>query len=150
MAVGIVAPGLLPFLAAPFFLLMHGKDITIPKGAEATGYINGDVRLESAKFAAKASDAAANANSSEPASAPAQSAAPVAVPTGSIEVRSTPDGAEVYVDDAFIGNAPATLKFSPGQHKIRVTQAGYKDWSRDVPVQAGSEAHLTAAMEKLP
>ena len=32
------------------FLLMHGKDITIPKGTETTAYINGDMPLEMAKF----------------------------------------------------------------------------------------------------
>ena len=26
-----------------FFLLMHGKDISIPKGTEITAYVNGDV-----------------------------------------------------------------------------------------------------------
>jgi hypothetical protein len=63
-------------------------------------------------------------------------------------VHSTPEGAEVYVDGAFIGNAPATLKLSPGQHTIRVTQSGFKDWSRDISVQAGSEAHLSASLDK--
>jgi hypothetical protein len=33
MTAGIVATGLLFWPAAPFFLFMHGKDITIPKGA---------------------------------------------------------------------------------------------------------------------
>jgi hypothetical protein len=41
MTAGIVATGLFFFPAAPLFLFMHGKDITIPKGAELTGYIDG-------------------------------------------------------------------------------------------------------------
>src|SRR5262249_49008463 len=53
MAAGIFAWGFLFFPAAPFFLFMHGKDITVPKGAEVTAYINGDVRLESKKFGSK-------------------------------------------------------------------------------------------------
>jgi hypothetical protein len=145
MTVGIVAAGLLFFPAAPFFLFMHGKDITIPKGAEVTGYINGDVRLETAKFAAKP-DAAST--SAQPSNDAAQSATPAPASTGSIAIQSTPDGAEVYADNAFIGNAPATLKLSAGQHTIRVSLAGYRDWSRDITVQGGSDAHLTATMEK--
>lgn len=146
MTAGIVATGLLFFPAAPFFLFMHGKDITVPKGAEVTAYINGDVRLESSKFASTkqpsgGSDAQASVPTSQPGNAPAPS-------TGSIEVRSAPDGAELFVDGGFVGNSPATLKLSPGQHTIRVTQSGYKDWSRDVTVQAGSEAHLVATLEK--
>ena len=50
MTAGIVATGLTFFPAAPFFLLMHGKDIVIPKGAEVTAYVNGGVRLSVAKF----------------------------------------------------------------------------------------------------
>src|SRR5271155_2278454 len=37
--------------AAPQFLFMKGKDITIPKGTEITAYINGDIALDPAKFA---------------------------------------------------------------------------------------------------
>jgi hypothetical protein len=83
---------------------------------------------------------------SEPA---ASSTAPSTVPaSGTIEVRSTPDGVEVYVDGAFIGNAPATLKLAPGQHTIRVIQSGFKEWSREIAVQSGSEAHLSATLDK--
>ena len=145
MTVGIVATGLLFFPAAPFFLFMHGKDITVPKGSEVTGYINGDMRLEAAKFAAKP-DASAVA---QPANDTSQAATAAPASTGSIAVQSTPDGADVYADNAFVGNAPATLKLSAGQHTIRVTLSGFKDWSRDILVQNGSEVHLTAAMEKL-
>lgn len=50
MTAGIVATGILFFPAAPFFLLIHGNNITIPKGAALAAYVNGDVRLESSKF----------------------------------------------------------------------------------------------------
>lgn len=143
MTAGIVATGLLFFPAAPFFLFMHGKDITVPKGAEVTAYINGDVRLETAKFMDKpaTSEVAATAQASSP------QADPPAIATGSVELRSTPDSAEVYVDGAFVGNAPATLKLASGQHEIRVSATGRKEWSRKITVQAGSEVHLTAALE---
>jgi hypothetical protein len=39
-------------IAAPFFLLIHGHDIVIPKGAEFTSYIDDDIPLDAAKFAA--------------------------------------------------------------------------------------------------
>jgi PEGA domain len=150
MTAGIVATGLLFFPAAPFFLFMHGKDITVPKGAEMTAYVNGDVRLETKNFSPKpeqsvqpAAEAQAAQTQSDPTVSPAALPAP-----GTLVVHSTPDGAEVYVDGAFIGNAPATLKLAPGQHTIRVTQSGFKDWSRDISVQAGSEAHLSASLDK--
>jgi hypothetical protein len=54
--VGIVANGWLYWPSAPFVLFTHGKDITIPKGAEVTAYVDGDVNLNAAKFARKISD----------------------------------------------------------------------------------------------
>jgi hypothetical protein len=50
MTAGIVATSLIFFPAAPFFLFMHGKDITIPKGTELTAYVSGDMKLDIAKF----------------------------------------------------------------------------------------------------
>jgi hypothetical protein len=57
MTGGIVATAIVFFPAAPFFLFMHGKDITIPKGTEITAYINGEVTLDRAKFLPKTSPA---------------------------------------------------------------------------------------------
>jgi hypothetical protein len=51
MTAGIVATAIVFFPAAPLFLFVHGKDITIPKGTEITAYINGEITLNRAKFA---------------------------------------------------------------------------------------------------
>ena len=40
----------MPVVAAPFFLLMHGENSTIPKGTELTVFISGDNRLDLSKF----------------------------------------------------------------------------------------------------
>ena len=77
----------------------------------------------------------------EPAAAPADD-------KGKIWLTSTPDAAEVYVDDAFVGNTPATLRLAPGKHTIKVSQSGYKSWSKDLSVIASSEVTLKAALEK--
>ncbi len=68
--------------------------------------------------------------------------------SGTVRVTSNPQGADVRVDGAFFGNAPATLKLSPVKHTIRVSLAGYKDWSREVSVPAGSELELTAFLKR--
>jgi hypothetical protein len=67
---------------------------------------------------------------------------------GKISVTSVPDAAEVYVDDAFVGNTPATLRLSAGKHTIRVSQSGYKAWTKDLSVFASSEVTLKAALDK--
>jgi hypothetical protein len=93
---------------------------------------------ESAKSAAKPAEAPAKA---EPTATPAGA-------TGTVQVVSNPDGADVYSDGAFVGNAPSTLKLAPGKHTVRVTSSGYKEWSREITVQAGSEVKLNAVLEK--
>jgi hypothetical protein len=40
--------------AAPSFLFMHGKDITVPKGTEITAYVDGETKLDRAKLNAVA------------------------------------------------------------------------------------------------
>jgi PEGA domain len=146
---GIVTTGLLFWPGAPFVLFVHGKDMTIPKGAEVTAYVNGDLKLNATKFVL-----AAGANGSAPTSAstPALSSTapvPLSAVLGSIEVHSSPESAEVYADGSFIGDAPATLKLSAGQHSIKVILSGYEEWSRELSVESGSEAHLTATLKRL-
>lgn len=67
---------------------------------------------------------------------------------GTISVKSTPDAADVAADGNFVGNAPASLKLSPGKHTIKVSVSGYKDWVREITVSAGSEVSLNATLEK--
>ena len=50
MTGAIVATSLVLWPAAPFFLLMHGKDITIPKGTAITAFIQGDDVLDRSRF----------------------------------------------------------------------------------------------------
>lgn len=77
-------------------------------------------------------------------------AAPVASTeqaTGSVKVTSQPEGADIWVDDAFVGNAPAQLKLTPGKHRIRVGKEGYKNWEKEISVTAGSELTINAPLK---
>jgi hypothetical protein len=50
MTGAIVATSIVFFPAAPLFLFMKGKDITIPKGHEITVYVNGEIALDKSKL----------------------------------------------------------------------------------------------------
>jgi hypothetical protein len=54
MTGAIVATSLIVWPAAPFFLFMHGKDITIPKGTAITAFVQGDDVLDRSKFVRQA------------------------------------------------------------------------------------------------
>ena len=75
-------------------------------------------------------------------------AGPAASEDGRIILNSVPDGADIYVDDNFVGNAPATLKLPAGKHAVKVSQKGYADWSKELSVLAGSEVNMKATLEK--
>jgi PEGA domain len=143
MTGGIVATSLVFFPAAPFFLFMHGKDITIPKGTEITAYINGDMKLELAKF-----QQPGTVNSIQ--TAGAISIAPAAVSSAKIQLESTPPGADIQLDGSFVGNTPSDVQVPEGEHGIVIKKAGFKDWERKLKVSAGSTIRLDAEMEKLP
>ncbi len=137
MTGAIVGTAIVFFPAAPLFLFMHGKDITIPKGTEITAYINGDIPLDPAKFQPKPA--------TEAMSAPTPTTTEAAL--SSIEIKSTPDVADITVDEKFMGNTPSTLKLSPGDHKIRVEKTGFKPWEKTLTVSAGGAASITATLE---
>ena len=90
----------------------------------------------------------------QPAQVPAP--APTAITTSteaqgsseSVSVVTNPDGAEIYIDNSFVGNTPATLKLKPGKHTITLKHPGYKDWSREFSAESGVEAHVTVPLEK--
>jgi formylglycine-generating enzyme required for sulfatase activity len=54
---------------------------------------------------------------------------------GTIDVKSTPVGAEVYIDDISVGKTPMSFsKLFPGKHKVTIKQEGYYDFESSVDV----------------
>jgi hypothetical protein len=53
-----------------------------------------------------------------------------------VHVTSSPDGAEIFVDGKFYGNAPSELSLLTGEHTFRVTFQG-KEWNRSVQISGG-------------
>ncbi len=137
MTGAIVATSIVFFPAAPLFLFIHGKDITIPQGTEITAFVEGDMHLDMTRFGVKAPAPAA----------PAQAPAPTA--QANLIIDSTPTGADIEVDGGFVGNTPSTVTVAPGSHEVTVKKKGYSDWSRKLNVTGGS-VHLNAEMEQLP
>jgi hypothetical protein len=146
MTGAMVATGIVFFPAAPLFLFMHGKDISIPKGTEITAYVAANIPLDRAKFLDTDQPQGGATSAAATAQQPNLTTAEV---DAMIALVSTPAGADVTVDDAFLGNAPAKLRLKAGKHTIKVTMAGYKDWSREMTVMSGSEVNLTATLEKV-
>jgi hypothetical protein len=122
MTIGIVAGALIFLPAAPLFLLMHGKDISIPKGTDVPSFVNGDMKLDPAKFQM----------------AQGGSSIQVGGVASNVAVSSTPAGADIYLDQNFVGNTPSTISVPPGKHSVSVKKDGFRDWTRDMNFSGGS------------
>jgi len=132
MTGAIVATAIFTLGGSALFLFMHGKDITIPKGAQTTAYINGDMPLDITKFGVGA------ATQAMAATAPASPA--------SLVIESNPPGADIEVDGNFVGSTPSTVNVAAGSHNIVVKKKGFADWTRTLNVTGGS-IHLSADLD---
>ena len=130
MTGAMVGTAIVFFPAAPLFLFMHGKDITIPQGTEITAFVEGDMHLDMAKFAASPTAPAAAAEGS----------------LANLVVDSSPPGADIEVDGNFVGNTPSTITVKPGTHEVRVMKKGFADWVRKLGVTGGN-VHLSAELD---
>ena len=126
-------------VAAPLFLLMHGKDVSIPKGTEITAYINGDVHLDPVKFGlgplGPVSSAAPKAQSAS-AKAPAP-AARASEELSTLVLKSDPDGGEISLDGKFFGNTPSTVQLPQGECSASIQKPGFMPWQRTVTITPG-------------
>jgi hypothetical protein len=125
------------------------------KGKEYKAYTEGAFVINAADTIVTPPAAPAVAT---PATPPAGPAAPVAAPAAvalglapepaSVEFNSTPDGADILIDGAFVGNTPSTLRVTPGHHAIEIRMAGYHSWTRTMVVDPGSHPSVRATLAK--
>jgi hypothetical protein len=97
--------------------------------------------------------AAAVGISPSAAPAAASAAAPPELPQKiSEKVRcnfgSTPTGAEISIDDKYVGNTPSEIDLSVGTHVVVFSMQGFTQWKRDLTVMSGSELTVSAILQK--
>jgi uncharacterized protein YceK len=67
---------------------------------------------------------------------------------GTLQLTSSPAGAEIYLDNQYRGTTPGTIAgVEPGSHSLEVRSKGYKSWKSAVTVSSGTSnyfASLTA------
>ena len=105
------------------------------------------IGFQSISFALSATDLLEVLHRFYPNLSAAQSAASQPDGFGSVTITSIPDGAEIYVDDKFVGNAQATLKLEAGTHTILLKSPGCADWQRSLEVLKDSSVTLKASLE---
>jgi len=140
MAGAMVATAIVLWPAAPLFLFMHGKDVKIPQGTEITAYVDGDTVFVPMGEAAPA-----------PLPVPIAEQSLVAAAT-ELTLISTPDGAEIEVDGAFVGSTPSTITLASGDHTVRVSKKGYQPYEKNLRTSGGKislHADLDTAIKEV-
>lgn len=68
---------------------------------------------------------------------------------GSLNVTSTPAGAEIFVDDVHKGQTPfESDRIEKGRHHLKITKTGYIDWSGEVEVLLENSNTSNAVLKK--
>jgi hypothetical protein len=71
-------------------------------------------------------------------------AAPVAPKDGVLRITSSPELAEVEINNAFNGLTPRGKAVKPGEYVITVSKDGFKQWKREVLVDPGETLEIHA------
>jgi DNA-binding transcriptional regulator YhcF (GntR family) len=71
--------------------------------------------------------------------------------SGSLSINSNPSEAKVYLDNDYKGKTPLNLKnISTGQYSLRMSLAGYEDWTSTVVVLPILNVRISADLVPLP
>jgi hypothetical protein len=88
------------------------------------------------------------------ASAPPQKQSVITIPAipapltqASIVIESTPPGADIEIDSAFVGDTPSTVAVAVGSHQIVIKKKGFSVWSKTITITGGM-VHLNAELEQ--
>lgn len=135
MTGAIVATAIIFLPAAPLFLFMKGKDISIAKGTEITVYVNGDIPVDMAKVNGQARTGGTNGQ--------------VANSNANLTINSTPGSADVEINGKFVGSTPSTFSLPAGDHTISVKKNGFTSWERTISLSAGGTITLNVELDRI-
>jgi hypothetical protein len=155
---GTVIAGTL--LVSPLFLLMHGKDVDVPKGATFTAYIDGEhsvavqgptppTTTRGTELLPAAPQKAALSLPSAPVP-PTASNPPAATAPGhqaTVPFKSDPAGADISIDGDYVGSTPESLQLNPGRHAITIEKPGFKPSQRTLSVQPDATITVEGNLE---
>jgi S1-C subfamily serine protease len=77
-------------------------------------------------------------------------ASPIPRGFGIVTITSDPDGAEIFVDDKFVGSTPAKLKLAAGSHIMIIKSPGLAEWKRTLEILKDSQVTLKPVLDRAP
>ena len=73
-----------------------------------------------------------------------QTTAPPA--TGSLDLSSSPEGSEIYLDRVYHGTTPSILDLPAGTYSLEFRHHDYASWSQTVAITAGNRSYIHASL----
>jgi hypothetical protein len=70
----------------------------------------------------------------------------ISVGFGVTEIISDPNGAEIFLDDKFVGTSPANSRIAEGTHTLILKSAHHTDWSRSITILKESAVTVKATL----
>jgi len=58
-----------------------------------------------------------------------------------VDLKSTPDGAEITVDEKFMGSTPSSLRLAVGHHDIKLEKSGFKTLGENFDCGRGHDSN---------
>lgn len=120
---------------------------------EAAEWINSGGLSQAERLVVESTTPSTNLKAPLPTAAtvPADSNAPEAATSGAVaavlDISSNPTAAEIEIDGAFVGNTPASVEVSPGDHMLTITKNGFVSWERKLKAMPG---HVSVSPELQP
>jgi hypothetical protein len=69
---------------------------------------------------------------------------------GSISVNSNPQGAKIYLDNAYKGVTPLKLgNINSGHHGLKIVISGYQEWTSDISILSSQTTKVSADLMPL-
>ncbi len=66
-----------------------------------------------------------------------------AVASAVLKMQTNPQGAEVYVDGAYVGKTPSDFSVTAEKHEVMVKLAGYGDWKAQLDLRKGGKVPIS-------
>jgi hypothetical protein len=136
MTGAMVATTVVAWPLAPAWLMLEGEETAMKKGMGAVAYVDGDFALDPQRWGYA------------PVTLPHPQVTATAASTVDVDISSTPQGAEIYIDSVYVGNTPSKVGMTQGNHVVLVKKRGYRSWSRSMSISSG-KVSVTAELQRL-
>lgn len=68
--------------------------------------------------------------------------------SGTLNINSSPQGAQVFLNGRSVGNTPLTVRVVPGRQDVELRLAGYEPYRTSVNVNPGQTVNINATLER--